>query len=748
MVESSHTANTTVNRLVVIGLGLIGSSLAVAARKAGITQEVVGISRRTSTLDIALEAGIIDRAEQSLAAIAPQLGAGDIVVIGVPTLTVPSILEDCHKLLSADVTLTDVASVKGSVVDAAQTIYGQLPPQLVPGHPIAGSEKSGVTAAKADLFKDHRVILTPHENCTEQHIRLVEKLWQSVGAIVSSMDIKEHDEVLAATSHLPHFLAYSLVDTLASMRKDREIFRYAAGGFRDFTRIAASDPIMWRDIALANRDAILSVLDQIMNDFSELRSAIDSGDQTYLMDVFTRARDARNHFGKLIESKALQEPMSEKIINYTVSPGGEARGDIRVPGDKSMSHRSIMLGSIAQGMTEVTGFLEGEDSLATLQAFRDMGVVIEGPNEGRVVIHGVGLHGLKAPSKSLYLGNSGTSMRLLSGLLAGQSFDVELTGDESLSGRPMARVANPLAEMGAVIETAPGGRPPMRIKGGKKLKAIDYVLPMASAQVKSCVLLAGLYAEGKTSTVEPAPTRDHSERMLRGFGYNVTTEGSKASLSGGGSLTATRIDVPADISSSAFFMVAAAITPGSDITLRHVGVNPTRVGVINILRQMGTLIELSNEREVGGEPVADIRVRYAELNGIVIPEDQVPLAIDEFPVLFIAAACAQGETVLTGAEELRVKESDRIQSMADGLVTLGVDAQATPDGIRIQGGKIGGGEVHSHDDHRIAMAFAIAGLRAENPILIHDCNNVATSFPDFVGLAAAVGLEITIDTAE
>ena len=748
MVENSHTANTTVNRLVVIGLGLIGSSLAVAARKAGITQEVVGISRRTSTLDIALEAGIIDRAEQSLAAIAPQLGAGDIVVIGVPTLTVPSILEDCHKLLSADVTLTDVASVKGSVVDAAQTIYGQLPPQLVPGHPIAGSEKSGVTAAKADLFKDHRVILTPHENCTEQHIRLVEKLWQSVGAIVSSMDIKEHDEVLAATSHLPHFLAYSLVDTLASMRKDREIFRYAAGGFRDFTRIAASDPIMWRDIALANRDAILSVLDQIMNDFSELRSAIDSGDQTYLMDVFTRARDARNHFGKLIESKALQEPMSEKIINYTVSPGGEARGDIRVPGDKSMSHRSIMLGSIAQGMTEVTGFLEGEDSLATLQAFRDMGVVIEGPNEGRVVIHGVGLHGLKAPSKSLYLGNSGTSMRLLSGLLAGQSFDVELTGDESLSGRPMARVANPLAEMGAVIETAPGGRPPMRIKGGKKLKAIDYVLPMASAQVKSCVLLAGLYAEGKTSTVEPAPTRDHSERMLRGFGYNVTTEGSKASLSGGGSLTATRIDVPADISSSAFFMVAAAITPGSDITLRHVGVNPTRVGVINILRQMGTLIELSNEREVGGEPVADIRVRYAELNGIVIPEDQVPLAIDEFPVLFIAAACAQGETVLTGAEELRVKESDRIQSMADGLVTLGVDAQATPDGIRIQGGKIGGGEVHSHDDHRIAMAFAIAGLRAENPILIHDCNNVATSFPDFVGLAAAVGLTINMDTAE
>jgi len=737
-----------VNRLVVIGLGLIGSSLALAARNAGLATQVVGISRRSSTLDLAVELGVIDRPEQSLAAIAPELGAGDLVVIGVPTLTVPAILKECSELLSDQVTITDVASVKGSVLAAAMDIYGHLPGQLVPGHPIAGSEKSGVTAAKADLFKDHRVILTPHADSGESHVRLVEKLWQSVGARVSSMDVQEHDEVLAATSHLPHFLAYSLVDTLASMRDNREIFRYAAGGFRDFTRIAASDPIMWRDIALANREAILTVLDQIMDNFSEMRSAIDTGDETYLMDVFTRARDARNHFGKSIDPKALQQTMSAKIINYKVTPGGAAQGDIRVPGDKSMSHRSIMLGSIAEGMTEVTGFLEGEDSLATLQAFRDMGVIIEGPEQGRVVIHGVGLHGLKAPTKPLYLGNSGTSMRLLSGLLAGQSFDVELTGDESLSGRPMARVADPLAEMGAVIETAPGGRPPMRIKGGNKLNSINYVLPMASAQVKSCVLLAGLYAEGETSTVEPAPTRDHSERMLRGFGYSVVSDGSKASLSGGGSLTATRIDVPADISSAAFFMVAAAITPDSDITLRHVGVNPTRIGVINILRQMGTSIELSNEKEVGGEPVADIRIRYAELNGIVIPEDQVPLAIDEFPVLFIAAACAKGETVLTGAEELRVKESDRIQSMADGLVTLGIDAQSTADGIRIQGGQLSSGTVHSHDDHRIAMAFAIAGLRSAGVIEIIECNNIATSFPGFVDLATAIGLTISVETQE
>lgn len=740
-------SDTSINRLVIIGLGLIGSSLAKAVREKGLAREVVGISRRGSTLELALEMGIVDRTENRLADIAGLLGKNDVVVIGVPTLTVSNVLRDCHDLLSVDVTLTDVASVKGSVVEAAKEIYGAVPPQLVPGHPIAGSEKSGVTAAKSDLFEDHRVILTPCAETSPQHLALIELLWKSVGALVSSMPVEEHDEVLAATSHLPHFLAYSLVETLAGMRENREIFRYAAGGFRDFTRIAASDPVMWRDIALANRDAVLAVMDQVTANFSKMRTAIEHADADYLIDVFTRAREARNHFGMLLDNKVLHEPMTERVINYRVSPGGVARGKIRVPGDKSMSHRSIMLGSLAEGMTEVTGFLEGEDSIATMQAFRDMGVRIEGPDQGRVVVHGVGLHGLKAPQKPLYLGNAGTGMRLLSGLMAGQDFDVELTGDESLSGRPMGRVANPLAEMGAVIETAEGGTPPLLIKGGQKLKPIHYDMPMASAQVKSCVLLAGLYAEGKTSVTEPAPTRDHTERMLRGFGYEVKTEGNRASLSGGGKLTGTRIDVPADISSAAFFMVAAAITPGSDIVLQHVGINPTRIGVINILQQMGTQIELLNEREVGGEPVADIRVQYGQLMGIEIPEDQVPLAIDEFPVLFIAAACAKGTTVLTGAEELRVKESDRIQSMADGLIILGIDAQPTADGIRIVGGQIGSGTVESVDDHRIAMAFAIAALRASGEIVINNCNNVATSFPGFVDLAQQVGMDIQIEKA-
>jgi len=430
-------------------------------------------------------------------------------------------------------------------------------------------------------------------------------------------------------------------------------------------------------------------------------------------------------------------------LQFLARPGGKLCGEIRVAGDKSMSHRSIMLGALAEGDTHVSGFLQGEDALATLNAFKAMGVQIEGPDNGKVTIHGVGMHGLNPPQGDLDLGNSGTSMRLMSGLMAGQKMQVTLIGDESLSGRPMKRVTAPLAEMGANIETTEAGTSPLIVHPVGHLNAIDYNMPVASAQVKSCLLLAGLYAEGETWVTEPAPTRDHTERMLRGFGYDVMEEGARRGVKGGGKLTACNIDVPSDISSAAFFLVGASIAEGSDLTLKHVGMNPTRDGVINILREMGADIEVLNPSEVGGEPVADLRVRSAKLKGIRIPEDQVPLAIDEFPVLFVAAACAEGETILTGAEELRVKESDRIQVMADGLIALGVDAKPTADGIVIQGGSIGGGEVGSHGDHRIAMAFAMASLRASGEIKINDCANVNTSFPGFVELAASVGLNIS-----
>ncbi|WP_265733895.1 bifunctional prephenate dehydrogenase/3-phosphoshikimate 1-carboxyvinyltransferase [Marinobacter sp. X15-166B] len=730
--------------MAVIGLGLIGGSLAKACKSRGLVATVVGADARAGDLAQGLAAGVIDEA----ASIRDAVTGADLVVVAVPVKATRAVLEQVRPWLHADALLTDVGSTKVSFVQAVAAVFGQVGPKVIPGHPIAGSERSGIQAATGDLFDRHKVILTPQAHTDSDGLAKLTRLWEGCGATVLTMTAAYHDEVLAATSHLPHLIAFSLVDTLAGEDQNMDIFRYAAGGFRDFTRIAASDPVMWHDIFLSNRQAVLRVIDHFNADLQQLRTAIATEDGARLLKVFTRAKAAREHFSKMLSGQSYVTDMNQKQVTFHMQPGGRVSGDIRVPGDKSMSHRSIMLGALADGVTEVTGFLEGEDSLATIQAFRDMGVTIEGPDKGQVRIHGVGIDGLAAPRGPIYLGNSGTGMRLFAGLLAAQAFDSELTGDASLTSRPMNRVASPLRAMGAVIDTAEGGRPPLKISGGQKLTGIHYDMPVASAQVKSCLLLAGLYAEGMTSVTEPAPTRDHTERMLAGFGCHVHRDGATASVTGGSRLTATTIDVPADISSAAFFMVAATIAPDSELTLRHVGMNPTRVGIINILRLMGADIEVSNERDMGGEPVADLTVRSAQLKGIEIPEDQVPLAIDEFPVLFIAAACAEGETVLRGAEELRVKESDRIQVMADGLATLGVTTTVTPDGIVIPGGQtIGGGRVHSHSDHRIAMSFAVASLRATGHIEINDCANVATSFPDFVELAKRTGFQIREDVS-
>ena len=436
---------------------------------------------------------------------------------------------------------------------------------------------------------------------------------------------------------------------------------------------------------------------------------------------------------------------------FVAHPAVRLQGRLRVPGDKSISHRAIMLGAIARGTTRVTGFLEGADAISTMNVFRALGVRIEGPQDGRVTVHGVGPAGLREPAAALDCGNAGTAMRLLMGLLSAQRFGCTLVGDESLSRRPMRRVAEPLERMGARIATR-DGRPPVQLEPSGGLRGIRYEMPVASAQVKSALLLAGLHAQGTTEVLEPAPTRDHTERMLAGFGARIERDGPRVSIRGGQSLTATDIDVPADISSAAFFLVAASIASQADLLLEHVGVNPTRTGVIEILRRMGADIECLNPRDVGGEPVADLRVRSAPLHGIAVPPELVPLAIDEFPVLFVAAACANGRTVVTGAEELRVKESDRIATMADGFARLGVQVTPTPDGMIIDGlgpaGRDGRGtvfepgRVHAHGDHRIAMAFAVAALRAGGPVEIEDTANVATSFPGFTRLAGSAGLMV------
>ena len=427
--------------------------------------------------------------------------------------------------------------------------------------------------------------------------------------------------------------------------------------------------------------------------------------------------------------------------NFRIEPSNSIIGKVNIPGDKSISHRAIILAAIADGESRIKNFLQGEDTLATIRVFQKMGVNIK--NDGDIIIvKGVGLHGLRAENPTLDFGNSGTSVRLLSGLLSAQNFSSQLIGDESLMKRPMSRIINPLQKMNAKINCTDLGTLPIKIEGGQKIEGIEYELPIFSAQLKSCLLLAGLYAEGTTKIIENMVTRDHTERMLANFSHSVIKKGNQISIKKADRLIGCEIIVPGDFSSAAYFIVAAILTPNSNIILENVGVNPTRNAMIKIMKLMGADVELKNERLESGEPVATIYAKTSTLIGIDIPEELVPVAIDELPIILVAAACAKGKTKLSGAAELRVKESDRIQSMLDGFISLGIKVKALEDGMIIEGGQYNGGVINSNDDHRIAMAFSIAGIIAKAPIIINSCKNVATSFPEFVDTAKHLGMNI------
>lgn len=420
--------------------------------------------------------------------------------------------------------------------------------------------------------------------------------------------------------------------------------------------------------------------------------------------------------------------MAEKI---TVQPKSSLRGEIRPPGDKSISHRSVMMGAIAEGVTEIDNFLPGEDCIATIRAFENMGVYIEGAGTNSVKVHGVGLDGLREPVDVLDMSNSGTSMRLISGILAGQPFYSVMTGDDSLRIRPMKRIAEPLRLMGARVYGRKGDVAPLTIVGGG-LKSIHYETPVASAQIKSCILLAGLFADGETVVAEPAESRDHTERMLRSFGAEVVSHGLSRKMKGRPSLAGHRITVPGDVSSASYFLVAAMLCPDSELVIRNVGINPTRAGLLDALEEMGGQISLENHREESGEPIADLHVRSSQLKGGDFSSDLIVTMLDEIPLLAVAATQADGETRIRDAAELRVKETDRIAATVSELRKLGAQVEELDDGMIIAGGgRLKGGQCESHGDHRMAMSLAVAGLISETGTTIHDVACINTSFPGF-----------------
>ncbi|GAA0790580.1 bifunctional prephenate dehydrogenase/3-phosphoshikimate 1-carboxyvinyltransferase [Marinobacterium sediminicola] len=741
MLNYTSTSKYRLERVLIIGLGLIGGSLAKALKTRSCVGEVVGADRNLDECRLGLQLGVIDRVAEDLAA---EVSRADLIVLAVPVKAMETVLEMIRPHLKLQTLVTDVGSTKGNLVQAARRIFGHLPATFIPGHPIAGAEKSGVRASDADLFEHHKVILTPLPETDPNATLELARLWQAVGAEVLQMEVGRHDEVLAATSHLPHLLAFSLVDTLAREEENLDIFRYAAGGFRDFTRIAASDPTMWHDICIANRDAILAQIDRYTQGVARLRRAIDQGDSEGMLGIFTRAKAARDHFTRLLNKASYSSNDHTRAVNLRARGGARLNGEFSLPGDKSISHRAIILAAIAEGVTDINGFLENEDSLATLQALRDMGVVIEGPHQGQVRVFGVGLNGLKPPPGPLYLGHSATAMRLLAGVLAAQSFDTELFGDEALCLRDMTRVAEPLRQMGALIETGEKGGAPLRIKGGQQLRGIDYCLPVPSAQIKSSLLLASLWAEGETCIRETVATRDHTERMLAAMGADIERTDAGIRLVPGDSLKATNIDVPGDMSWATLFMLAA----GSEHScgryrLRAVGINPSRIGALVLLQQMGAGITLEHRREQLGEPVADLVIEAGQrLKGIDADAELLAPALDELPLLLVAAAVAEGESRFSGLARLKHKEDDPVHKTVTLLVELGAAVEQDEDSIRITGGSLRAGSVDAKGSLRVAMALLAAGLCSVETITVTQSGTLLAAYPDFVEQAQRVGLNV------
>ncbi len=707
-------------RLAVVGVGLLGGSFALACRQRELVGEVVGVGRSRANLEHALARGIVDRAGDDMALIE----GADLVLLAAPVSRLGALAERAAPHLRPGALVTDVGSVKEGVVTACEAaLAGRA--EFVGSHPIAGSEQTGAAAARADLFTGATCVVTPSEATAPEALARTVALWNALGMHVTELPPALHDALLARTSHLPHVLAFVLARLVGAPIENIDPLALAGPSLIEGTRIAASSPELWRDILLGNAAAVVAACDAARADLERLRAAVAAGDGATIATLVAEAGAVR---ARMMAPGFAGAAAAGEIFGPARTP---LTGEVVLPGDKSIGHRALLFGAIAEGETRITGLGGGQDNASTIHVLRSLGVRITRRGSSAVV-HGRGFAGLHAPAGPLDCGNSGTTMRLMAGVLAGRPFRATLRGDASLERRPMARVAAPLARMGARIATV-DGRPPLTVDGGA-LHGVAHVLPVASAQLKTALVLAGLQARGVTRVEEPELSRDHTERLLPSFGVTLGRPSPLTiEITGPSRLHATEIHVPGDPSAAAFWAVAASIVAGSRVLLRNVGVNPSRTGAFDVLRSMGALLDLRHTASTGDEPVADVEVRHVPLHGVLVAGATMVRAIDEFPVLAVAAALAQGTTEFRDGAELRVKESDRIAAMARGLATLGVTVREHPDGLTVEGrAELGSGEVDACGDHRIVMAFAVAALRARGEVRIRGAGAAAVSDPGFL----------------
>ncbi len=725
--------------ILVVGLGLIGGSFAKAVKKLPGVERVLGFDLSREECELALALDVVDQIPDDLES---AVRRSDLVMLAVPVKSIERVLAQIQPWLKPDTLITDVGSTKSNVVAAAKRIWSELPGGFVPGHPIAGAEKSGVSAADAELFHYRKVILTPLESSAADATLLLARLWQGIGAEVLQMDPVRHDEVLAATSHLPHLLAFSLVDTLAAEAESTDIFRYAAGGFRDFTRIAASDPTMWHDVCFANREQLLNQIDRFSEGVSRLRDAIDQGDGQALLGIFTRAKASREHFSRILERVGYAQSGVRLVDTVNVTPAKSLSGHLRLPGDRSISHRAIMIAALAEGTTDIDGFVESEDSLATIQVFRDLGVVIEGPHQGRVRVFGVGLNGLQKPGSALYFGNSITALKMLTGMLAAQPFDTELTGGDQLLEQDLSELLEPLRQMGAQIEDT-DCKAPLSIRGGARFQNLSYAPQHSSAQIKAALIFAAISSGVTLDLYESNTTRDHTERLLTDFGAQIQRDGHQLHIPLQSAMKAHQLQIPADLSIATAFALAATLIPESAIAIEHTGVNPTRMQMIRLLKRMGARIEPRNQLDEGAEPTADLFVYSATLAGIDCTSTEIAGTGDDLPLLLVAMAFAEGDSQLYAVDRLPQNQKKLLELTLEQLQRQGVQVERAGDEILIRPGQVSNNNnLDAHQHPALAMACIIVGLMSQTAIKIAGCKALNRVFPEYEEQARRIGIRV------
>ncbi len=715
-------------RITIVGLGLIGGSLALALRNHCASLMAVDLSARTRQL--ALEQGVVDAISDDLLA---GINAADLVIFATPVRTLIKQLKQLSKLPQPDhtVMIMDVGSTKTDIMQAMMLLPTCYDP--IGAHPMAGREWAGMEFALANLFEDAAFAITPLRRTSEALVNLAREIVSTVGANCIELTAARHDRIVAITSHLPYLVACALAHTAGDLgQRDQAVGKMMAGGFRDTTRVSASDITMMSDILFTNKTYVKLALAHNRKLLQELEEALESDPQR-MLSILEHARADRVGYYPPPNAATGGRQM------HVSGPAPSLIGSVTLPGDKSISHRALLHAALSPGESQLRNVLRAGVTASMMRCLVRLGVSIEG-TDNRLTVRG---GNWRQPREPLDCGNSGTTMRLLMGALAGQAIDVELTGTPGLQRRPMKRIADPLRAMGAVIE---GDYAPLKITGGR-LQGIQHQTKVASAQVKAALLLAATQAEGQTVITEPGPSRDHSERMLRDLGIGVESDGLQVTLSPtGNSLPPTSLTIPGDLSSAAFLICAAAVIPGSKLRLQGVGINPTRTGLLDALLQMGADIRFTNKTNVAGEPVADLVVNYAPLTAIDIAGDLVVRMIDEFPIFSIVMTQATGKSTVREAEELRLKESDRISVLAGELQTLGIEVEEYADGFAITGPQqFKAGTVQSHGDHRLAMALSVAGLLANGDTIIENADALEESFPTFVDLLSACGATLQLD---